>query len=350
MSISAGTKVICYTLKYQWEMSFYMKNQVIKTIRELDIVSLIIFRLIFESGHANAVAKKLGISASKVSRSLNTLRIAFDDDLFYRRKQGLKPTLLAEKLYPNICTFTHSVDQIERVIQNDEIPHADTILRIAVMPMIMRSIVIVLSDETIQEKIGKIQIFNWDDNSFENLHKGKLDIGLTYVPIIDVKDSYELTQEKINDTSSICIVAKEKHPIWEKSNEILLEDICKHQFLYMISQGFNDRIDPLEQFCRDNEIPLPKISSAHNYEEWYCHLLTMNSISFAPIGELYIANKLQGIRAEKLSKEQFNRLDQSLKTPRTFFTERTPPHRRYTDEMRDFLLSQIHKIYTDPKD
>lgn len=216
-----------------------MTKDLMKRIKELDVFSLIVFRHIFESGHANEVARTLGVSASKISRSLNALRVAFNNDLFYRRQQGLKPTLLAEKLYPNICVFTDSLDQFKKLLVDEYEYHEELVLKLGVLPMFMRVVAERLSQPEIKSKIGKVQIISWDDNSIDNLHKGDLDFGITY----ELAEGYELTQEKIIDTDALCVVANEQHPIWQLKN-ILLEDLSEFPFVYIANKGFNDRLDP----------------------------------------------------------------------------------------------------------
>lgn len=322
-----------------------MTNDLMKRIKELDVFSLIVFRHIFESGHANEVARNLGVSASKVSRSLNALRAAFNNDLFYRRQQGLKPTLFAEKLYPNICVFTDSLEQFKEVLLDEHYPHEDIVLKLAVVPMFMPIIANRLSESDIQTQLGKIQLYTWDDNSIDDLHKGDLDFGVTVTQ--ELMDYHELTQQKIIDTKALCIVAKEQHPIWQDYDQFEVEHLTQFPFVYIATKGFNDRIDPFEQYCRETEKTFTSISAVKNYAEWYCHLLTMNSVSIAHIGELEVTNSMPGIRAARMPQEQFTRLDNALRTPRIYFIERSKSLRRYNEATRKLLFSQFHELLSD---
>ena len=80
-----------------------MDIQALKKVSELDVFSLLVFKLIYETGFANFAAKELAVSAPKISRCLTSLRAIFNDELFFRRQQGLKPTPLAERLYQPVC-------------------------------------------------------------------------------------------------------------------------------------------------------------------------------------------------------------------------------------------------------
>ena len=319
-----------------------MTNDLMKRIKELDVFSLIVFRHIFESGHANEVARSLGVSASKISRSLNALRVAFNNDLFYRRQQGLKPTLLAEKLYPNICVFTDSLDQFKKLLVDEFEYREELVLKLGVLPMFMRVVAERLAQPEIKSKIGKVQIISWNDNSIDNLHKGELDFGIAY----ELADGFELTQEKIIDTEALCIVANEQHPIWQL-NDISLDDLSEHPFVYIASKGFNDRLDPFEQYCRENERVLTNVTAVRSYGEWCCHLLTMDSVALAHISELNVTNSIIGLRAERMQDCEFERLDSALRTPRVLFVERSKMLRRYDEHLRQFLMAQFYDVFRD---
>lgn len=95
-----------------------MTSRLLKQLCELDIFTLMVFKNIYETGHANCTARDLAVSAPKVSRCLAALRLAFDDELFYRRQQKLKPTPLAESLYqPSVISFTQCIGWSNRFIR-----------------------------------------------------------------------------------------------------------------------------------------------------------------------------------------------------------------------------------------
>ncbi|QSX34535.1 LysR family transcriptional regulator [Shewanella avicenniae] len=322
-----------------------MTHDLMKRIKELDVFSLIVFRHIFESGHANEVARNLGVSPSKVSRSLNALRAAFNNDLFYRRQQGLKPTLFAEKLYPNICVFTDSLEQFKDVLLDEHYPHEDIILKLAVVPMFMPIVAQRLAAPEIQQQLGKIQLYCWDENSIDNLHKGDLDFGISVTQ--ELMDYHELTQQKIIDTQALSVVAKSNHPIWQSYAQFDVEHLADFPFVYIATQGFNDRLDPFEQYCRETEKSYVSISPVKSYAEWYCHLLTMNSVSIAHIGERNLINDLPGLRCERMPQPQFLRLDNALRTPRIYLIERSKPLRRYNENTRGLIFSTVYELLSD---
>lgn len=318
-----------------------MSGKFVSKINDIDVFSLLVFKLIFETGHANVVAKELGVSAPKISRCLSTLRLALDDDLFYRRQLGLKPTPVAEKIYPIICELTHSLAVLEKTAVTSATQMTEGVLKVAVPSVVMRMLAVRLSNEGFQKKFGLVQLHAWDEECLEMIHRGELDFGLGFEAV----EFNELTYEKVGENSKICLVAKESHPIWEKFDRIKVEDICEHHFLCISSKGFNDKIDPLEQFCRENEIFIPSITRVQTRDEWYAHLLTVNSLAFSFEAEREHANTMLGIRAETFPQVEVDRLHDSLMGPRGFLVEKTQSHRRYSEEMRQIMIDIFSEIF-----
>ncbi|MBB1437680.1 LysR family transcriptional regulator [Shewanella sp. SG41-4] len=312
-----------------------------KKIRELDFFSLLVFKCIFDTGQANIAAKMLAVSASKISRSLSLLRIAFDDDLFYRRQQGLKPTLLAENLYQPVYQLINSVTSLEQVVtekaSQDQLP----ILQLAVEPMLMRSLSLKLADKAIQQTLGPVRLHVWNDNSLDMIHRGELDFGIAF----EACDFNELTSEKVYYNGSVCLVAKETHSIWQSYPDIRLEDICNYSFIYLVAKGFNDKIDPLEQFAREQDLSTSRMEKMVNYEEWLAHLQTLNSIAFASSSEMALLDSMLGFRCELLPQQDIVRLFDSIKQPKAYLVERTQAHRRYHNDIRQELLTLLNKWF-----
>ncbi|NIB38839.1 LysR family transcriptional regulator [Pseudomaricurvus alkylphenolicus] len=63
-----------------------------------DLNLLVAFQVLLEEKNAARAAKRLFITPSAMSRTLSRLRQVFDDELFIRQPQGLKPTPKAESL------------------------------------------------------------------------------------------------------------------------------------------------------------------------------------------------------------------------------------------------------------
>lgn len=318
-----------------------MPSTIAKKTRELDFLSLMIFKGVYESGQATTVADDLDISTSKVSRYLNGLRSVFDDELFYRRRIGLIPTPTAEKAYPLVCKFIESLTHLENIIQDNDETDSKTVLNLVISPVLIRGLALLVTAEQNKNKFGKIRLHLWGGDTANLLHKGDFDLGVYY----GSPNFKQLPFEKVVDNIDICIVAKDIHPIWASLPHIALESICQHSFLFLSQKGFNEKIDPLEQFSRIHEIDIPDITSVDSREEWYAHLLTMNSIAFAPISELKNLNNTVGLRAEPLSTSEVSRLRNSSLGPKVYLVERPIEHRRYSNNDRETIVNLISRLF-----
>lgn len=298
-----------------------MLNESLKKLTELDVFCLVVFKTLYENGHANTTATELQVSAPKISRCLTLLRTAFNDELFYRRQHGLKPTPLAEMLYEPICRFYQSVTHIERVASEVANPCQLPTLNIAVTQSIMSSLAIAISQHIDKEAIGNIRLHCWGKSSAEDIYNGELDLGISF----DTSHSVELNNELIGSVDSVYLAGHIDHPIWHELPNITLEDIAIYPFLYLESKGFNDKVDPLELYCRNARITLNTIDKVSMKEEWFCHLMTMGSLAFTPAIEAYSSNAISALRTEPLPSKQVHLLhgqDGQLMSPKYYLVEK----------------------------
>ncbi len=79
----------------------------------IDLSLIKVFIIIYETKNISHAAEKLNLSQPSVTYNLNRLRKFLNDPLFERDKFGVKPTKLAQTLYPS---FSQSIDQIETAI------------------------------------------------------------------------------------------------------------------------------------------------------------------------------------------------------------------------------------------
>jgi len=66
--------------------------------RHIDLNLLVVFNEVFQEQQISSVAKRLNLSQPAVSNALARLRRTFDDQLFVRTREGMRPTPLAEQL------------------------------------------------------------------------------------------------------------------------------------------------------------------------------------------------------------------------------------------------------------
>jgi hypothetical protein len=87
-----------------------------------------------------------------------------------------------------------------------------------------------------------------------------------------------------------------------------LEDVCSHSFIYQVGKGFNDKIGPLEQFAREQDLSTGSMKKRVNYEEWLAHLQTLDSLAFASSSEIALLDGMLRSRSELLPQQEIVRL------------------------------------------
>ncbi|ELO1776177.1 LysR family transcriptional regulator [Vibrio fluvialis] len=69
-----------------------------------DLNLIPVFIAIFEELNLSKAAARLSVSQPAISKSLNKLRQSYNDQLFYRCKNGVTPTSLSEYIYPTLSS------------------------------------------------------------------------------------------------------------------------------------------------------------------------------------------------------------------------------------------------------
>lgn len=317
-----------------------MASRLLKQLCELDIFTLMVFKTIYETGHANITARELSVSAPKISRCLSSLRAAFDDELFYRRQQKLKATPLAENLYRPVCDFIQSVYQLELQASSRRDCLTEGCLQIAVGYGLLSALSKVFGQKEITEKLGKIRLYKWRGDSADLIHSGELDLGIS----LEIPDNQELQLTTVGECREIGLVCRADHPIWQHYPNITLEDITHYPYVYMSVKNFNERIDPLELYCQQENLPSPEMDSVEDVEEWHAHLLTMNSIGLAPATELCQTDRMSELKYCLLPASEVDKLQRTLALPCYQLIERSNDYRRYSPAQRQLIIDLVSKL------
>ncbi|WP_261389235.1 LysR family transcriptional regulator [Ferrimonas balearica] len=304
-----------------------------------------VFKAIFETGHANQTAKVLSVSAPKISRCLNHMRGIFDDELFYRRQYGLKPTPLAETLYPSICRALSTLLGLSQGTPLGQNPDGPC-LTLAVHSHLLIPLSQRIRQQQRAGQLGPVHLQLWRDDTAERLHRGDLDLGIA----LEAPNFDDLEAQPLGEVASVCVVAREDHPLWSLPQPLTLELLSQYPFLYYIGQGFNERMDPLEAYCRREGLTLPRVDGVTDREEWVAHLLTMDSFAFAgPAACCGPLAQLPGLQCQVLPDEQVARLHGAMVAPRYYLVERRAAYRRYDDAVRAQVLGWLDGVLDSPK-
>ena len=70
-----------------------------------------VFVAIYEAGSLTAAGRRLFVTQSAISQSLARLRRELGDPLFERTSQGMRPTALAEAIYPQLHEGVSVIDR-----------------------------------------------------------------------------------------------------------------------------------------------------------------------------------------------------------------------------------------------
>lgn len=71
-------------------------------LRSLDLNLLTVFEAVYEGGSITRAAERLALSQSATSHALTRLRDACADELFVRVGQGIAPTPVAQRIFPDV--------------------------------------------------------------------------------------------------------------------------------------------------------------------------------------------------------------------------------------------------------
>lgn len=190
----------------------------IEKLARIDLNLLVCLKVLFEEENVTKAAHRLCLSQSAMSKSLAKLRVQFDDPLFTRTSHGLKPTVRARALKPKLSALIHQLQDFSGP-ENFQPKTSDRRFNIALVesgyPLILPHFLPSLFLEAPNIRIGT---HIWDDNTFNKLQSGELDIGITGKDI-DTSDSLltlhppeGIVQHELYRDNQVCVVRK-NHPI-----------------------------------------------------------------------------------------------------------------------------------------
>ncbi|QIZ77242.1 LysR family transcriptional regulator [Ferrimonas lipolytica] len=312
----------------------------LEKLRELDFFSLMVFKTISDTRHANVAAQQLAVSPSKVSRCLNSMRHLLDDELFYRRQQGLLPTPLAERLYQPVCKVLASYQQFESQVypvSNEQ----QSKIKIGVCSLLLPALALRLHQLNNNYLLSTIDLFQWSSDSIEKINQGELDIGVCF----ERNDSNNITYETLGNIKSMSLVAANNHPVWANIDNFSLELMCDYPFYYVPTPGLNKRVDPIEAYCHQQGITPPSIESCVDREELYAKLLTGPGLTFSGPKAISDFNaNMPGLSVFDLPQQQVDAIHACASSPMYRLVERMPIYRRYDDEMRTTIINILKQM------
>jgi len=152
------------------------------------------FVSLYKYGSIYKASRPLYISPQGISRGIKKLEDEIGHELFIRTQSGLRPTTLAEKLYPRALQITEQFDELQDLAMND-CSSSDTI-RVGLLGHnaisdTFRTAVEAFCAEYVDARVA-LTVFSADDyeSMYKKLNTGELDLMWTFHTETDPKYRY----------------------------------------------------------------------------------------------------------------------------------------------------------------
>ncbi|MDA0150091.1 LysR family transcriptional regulator [Vibrio sp. LaRot3] len=169
----------------------------VERLARIDLNLLVCLKVLSEELNVTRTANRLCLSQSAVSKNLAKLRTQFDDPLFVRQSHGLTPTPKTLFLKPKLDVLLNQLEQLTLPEQFDPATSNQRFQIAAVESVYPLILPHFLPQVFHQAPNVTISTHPWSDQTFTQLQRGELDIGITGKDI-DINDA-KLTMLPPND-------------------------------------------------------------------------------------------------------------------------------------------------------
>ncbi|BDY04454.1 HTH-type transcriptional regulator YidZ [Ferrimonas sp. YFM] len=160
-------------------------------LNRLDLNLLITLKLLLQERSVSKAAKRLSVTPSAVSKSLNKLRDWFDDPLFTNGPSGLCPTPLAMAMEEELVNWMALTSQLaER--RSDETPKGMQFRLMIESPLSTLALQQLPSQILESYPDSSAKLLDWNSDSLEAIVSGEVDLGLSG------REVYIRSKESIN--------------------------------------------------------------------------------------------------------------------------------------------------------
>lgn len=188
-----------------------ISRQLIRT----DLNLLVVLQVLLEERNVTRAAERLFVSQPALSKTLQKLREAFDDELFTRTAHGLIPTPKAEGMGKHL---PEALAKLDKLLEDDEFDPStyDGTFRIAVSPLYAEVLLPGLMTEIINAAPG-VRILTLDvmPEYQDQLKLGEVD----FVAYVVSDTDGEIHAEPIKSIKPLCYMRK-GHPLEKKKLEM----------------------------------------------------------------------------------------------------------------------------------
>ncbi|TRX54932.1 LysR family transcriptional regulator [Thalassomonas sp. M1454] len=225
-----------------------------QNLARIDLNLLVTLSILLEENNVSRTAEKLFVSQPAVSRALQKLRDIFQDPLFIREANGLRPTVRAQELKQPITLLLSQLnDLIDGVDFNRET--CDQSFSISVPSLMGHSLLLPVIN-LVAQQAPNVVIFQQPSSveQSKQLASGNLDFAIYVKPI---------TEENFSSTflgnAYPAIFASKNHPLLRKEpkqNQITLNDCLQYKFVEHNLDSNSDASmpHPALKYIEDNQL------------------------------------------------------------------------------------------------
>ena len=208
--------------------------------RTLDLNLLRVFDAVMAEGSLTRAAAGLAMSQPAVSQSLRRLREALGDELFIREARGVRPTAVAEALWPRVRA---ALGELRQALAPDDFdPRRDAVqLRLAMADataaMLAPALVAHIEREQALVNLRLLPLTTRDPRQL--LESGDADFAVGYFPelvttIVARGQDSPFRQAHLYQSRYVCVMRR-GHPLAERP--LTLDDYCAAQHLLVSFSG-----------------------------------------------------------------------------------------------------------------
>lgn len=204
------------------------------TLQQLDLKALTGLLYLLEECHVGRAADRLSLSQSAMSRLLNRLRDAFDDQLFIRTAKGMEPTYKALELEAPVKYLLEQMAALER-ISNFQPQTSHRTFRLQTTHYQAQAYVPAIAERFYREApFASLETTTITETSLLSQSDHAVDVVLCS-EYIQVPNSFH--QELLGREKFRCIMSKQ-HPLANKEKITLDEYLqCSHVLVNMGGSG-----------------------------------------------------------------------------------------------------------------
>ncbi|MGF1697212.1 LysR family transcriptional regulator [Vibrio kyushuensis] len=207
----------------------------------IDLNLLRVFSILFQERNMRLAAARLFVTQPAISKSLNKLRLHFEDDLFVKSTKGLTPTPYGEELFSSLSPVLDTLEVTLNNRQDFDPAHLTGDITIAVSPILMSAI----SSEMfrlISQAAPNLSVTfrTWNQNTQNEIENGEIDLAISYSSDFTLKS---LVSKKLA-TDKLHMMCRKDHP--HKGSSITPEEVAQYPFGLILTPNWNERVSNAE--------------------------------------------------------------------------------------------------------